>query len=71
MQGLSSPELNLLSKKITGVSKGRRYRVQYRAINEVGNGPWSEIGHILAASISQKPVFISATVVGNKIKVAW
>ena len=51
--------------------KGRRYRVQFRAKNEVGYGPWSAIGHILAASVPQKPVFISATIVDNKIKIAW
>jgi len=31
----------------------------------------SEIGHILAASVPQKPVFISATIVNDKVKIAW
>ena len=34
-----------------GITKGKTYRVRYRAINSIGPGPWSDVEYIIAATV--------------------
>jgi hypothetical protein len=47
------------------------YRFRYRAKNEIGYGPLSEISYILTASIPEVPEIISTTIVGSDVVISW
>lgn len=38
-----------------GIEAGLTYRVRYRAINVIGEGPWSDIAYIRAALLPEAP----------------
>jgi hypothetical protein len=38
-----------------GIQKGLTYRVRYRAVNEIGEGPWSDIAYVQAATLPMAP----------------
>ena len=47
-----------------GIIMGEDYAFRYRGINEIGPGPWSEIGVIKAATIPfppEEPYYIGST----------
>jgi hypothetical protein len=37
------------------IIKGKQYRLRYRAINLIGNGPWSEITYVVASTFPKAP----------------
>ena len=41
--------------RVDGLTKGNIYRVRYRAINQIGSGPWSPIAYKRAASVPAAP----------------
>ena len=45
----------LLTAAGDGIEAGLTYRVRYRAINVIGEGPWSDIAHIRAALLPSAP----------------
>lgn len=69
VQGQSSNSMQLKATVSTGIVSGRYYRTRYRAKNEVGFGPYSEISYILAASIPEQPTTIEAVINGDKITI--
>jgi hypothetical protein len=38
-----------LTAESDGIESGLSYRVRYRAVNSIGEGPWSDVAYILAA----------------------
>jgi len=44
-----------LTAEKDGIEKGLTYRVRYRAINEIGEGPWSDIAYVRAATLPTAP----------------
>ena len=71
IKGETHPDLTLTATVTSGAVKGRRYRFRYRALNEVGFGPYSEIAYILSASAPDEPSVISAQLVGSNIVISW
>jgi hypothetical protein len=45
----------LLTAAKDGIVKGLTYRVRYRAINDVGEGPWSDVAYVRAATLPMAP----------------
>ena len=45
----------MLTKDKDGLEKGLTYRVRYRAVNEIGEGPWSDVTRVRAATLPQAP----------------
>lgn len=45
----------LLTNEQDGIEAGLTYRVRYRAINVIGEGPWSDIAYIRAAVLPYAP----------------
>jgi len=50
-----------LTAESDGVEKGLTYRVRYRAINEIGEGPWSDISYVRAATLPAAPASPAVT----------
>lgn len=55
---LGGEEAYTLDSEITVTSsivKGRQYRLRYRAINLIGNGPWSDLAYVTASTFPKAP----------------
>lgn len=53
--GYTSDYLRLWYTVNTNITKGTLYQFQYRARNDIGWGPFSNIGFILAATVPSPP----------------
>jgi hypothetical protein len=55
---LGGEEGYTLDSEITitkNIVKGRQYRLRYRAINLIGNGPWSDLAYVVASTFPKVP----------------
>ena len=55
---LGGEEGYTLDSEITitkNIVKGRQYRLRYRAINLIGNGPWSDLAYVVASTFPKAP----------------
>lgn len=71
LQGLTLDSLALTGMLDVNVLSGVYYRFKYRAKNEIGYGPFSDITYILTASIPEVPEIISTTIVGSEVIISW
>jgi hypothetical protein len=77
LQGGQAASLSLSAQKTTGVVQGRYYRVQYRAHNAIGAGPFSSTTYVLAADppetlvVSGTSSQLSASIVGTELVIIW
>lgn len=79
LQGDALANLTLTAAKTTGVVQSRYYRVRYRARNQIGDGPLSEIAYILAAdkpstlvvSGTDASTKLSASIVATNVSITW
>lgn len=55
----------------TEVISGVYYRFRYRALNEVGFGPYSDFGYILTASVPDKPLVFKIEPVLDFLMLKW
>jgi hypothetical protein len=53
------------SVRVSNLTKGAIYRVRYRAINQIGSGPWSEVAYFRVAQKPQPPLQPIVTYVDN------
>lgn len=44
-----------LTAEKDGIERGLTYRVRYRAVNEIGEGPWSDVAYVRAATLPEAP----------------
>jgi hypothetical protein len=44
-----------LTAESHGLEAGLLYRVRYRAINEIGEGPWSDVTFMRAVKLAESP----------------
>jgi hypothetical protein len=68
---MSANYMLLTATVTTGIQSGRYYRTRYRAKNEVGFGPYSDVTYILAATIPQQPTTISVSITGDQVTIMW
>ena len=40
-----------MTRESHGLEKGLTYRLKYRAVNEIGEGPWSDVTYVRAATL--------------------
>jgi len=69
LQGMTVNSLLMSATKSVGITSGRYYRARYRAKNEVGFGPYSEVSYILAANMPQQPTTIEAIIIDDHITI--
>lgn len=64
ISGVDPTTLSLYATITKGITKGKTYTFRYRAVNAVGNGEWSPVTEITAASVPAaptKPTYVSST----------
>ena len=44
-----------MTRESHGLEKGLTYRLKYRAVNEIGEGPWSDVTYVRAATLPKAP----------------
>jgi hypothetical protein len=71
LQGYTLNSLSMTAYKITGVVSGQLYRLRYRALNEIGFGPYSDIAYILTATVPYNPTPVTTTIVGSNVVISW
>jgi len=65
---LGGQEGYTLDSEITitqNIVKGRQYRLRYRAINLIGEGPWSDLAYVVASTFPKAPPKPMYTYVDN------
>lgn len=63
--------LNLVAVKMSGVQRGLNYRLRYKALNEIGYSPYSDIAYVQAASVPQVPAEMSVSMNGSQVVFKW
>ena len=71
LQGNTLNSLAMTAQKKTGVVSGQLYRLRYRALNEIGFGPFSDIAYILTATVPYNPTPVSTTILGKNVVISW
>ena len=61
----------MVAQKRTGVVSGQLYRLRYRALNEIGFGPFSDTAYILTATYPYNPAPVTVVIVGSNVVVSW
>lgn len=71
IQGHDQDSLLLSVQYSTNVVSSRHYRVRYRARNEIGFGPYSDVAYILTAVKPSQPDQLDVTIVDDNVIVSW
>ncbi len=66
-----SASMELSAAISTEVISGVYYRFRYRALNEVGFGPYSDFGYILTASVPDKPLVLTIEPISDFLMLKW
>lgn len=61
----------LVGTLTSGVTSGSLYRFRYRARNEIGFGPYSDITYVLTASKPIDPSVIAVKIEGSDVIISW